>query len=201
MSTARRSRDEPAASDRRQEVVRAVWRVIAREGLDRTSMRAIAQELGTTTGVITHYFRDKEDMLDFVLKTMIEGLNASGRFEGPTPYEDAIESLISSLPMNQKKVGWWKVWLSFTVAAFSHPRQASLHASAYVCWRENWEARLRSLRDAGVLRADIDPALEAASLLCLFDGIGVHGVVAPKTLPPERQREIVMNFFSKLRTV
>jgi AcrR family transcriptional regulator len=43
--------------DRRLDVSEAAWRVIAREGLDRTSLRAIAQELGCTTGVVTHYFR------------------------------------------------------------------------------------------------------------------------------------------------
>ncbi|MEM1280326.1 MAG: TetR family transcriptional regulator, partial [Cyanobacteria bacterium P01_H01_bin.152] len=31
--------------DRRLEVSEAAWRVIVREGLDRTSMRAIAQEM------------------------------------------------------------------------------------------------------------------------------------------------------------
>lgn len=35
--------------DRRFEVSEAAWRVIVREGLDRTSMRAIARELGCTT--------------------------------------------------------------------------------------------------------------------------------------------------------
>jgi AcrR family transcriptional regulator len=33
--------------DRRIEVAKAAWRVIVREGLDRASMRAIAQELGS----------------------------------------------------------------------------------------------------------------------------------------------------------
>ena len=53
--------------DRRIEVAKAAWQVIIREGLDRTSMRAIAQELGSSTGVVTHYFRDKEDLILFAL--------------------------------------------------------------------------------------------------------------------------------------
>ncbi len=54
--------------DRRLEVAQAAWRVIVREGLDRTSMRAIAQELGSSTGVVTHYFRDKEELILFALE-------------------------------------------------------------------------------------------------------------------------------------
>jgi AcrR family transcriptional regulator len=58
--------------DRRIEVANAAWRVIVREGLDRTSMRAIAQELGATTGVVTHYFRDKEALILFALERVFE---------------------------------------------------------------------------------------------------------------------------------
>ncbi|MHC5718782.1 MAG: TetR family transcriptional regulator, partial [Nostoc sp.] len=54
--------------DRRIEVTKAAWRVIVREGLDRASMRAIAQELGSSTGVVTHYFRDKEELTLFALE-------------------------------------------------------------------------------------------------------------------------------------
>jgi AcrR family transcriptional regulator len=58
--------------DRRLEVAQAAWRVMIREGLDRTSMRAIAQELGSSTGVVTHYFRDKEELILFALEQVVE---------------------------------------------------------------------------------------------------------------------------------
>ena len=53
--------------DRRIEVSEAAWKVIVREGLDRTSIRAIARELDCTTGVVTHYFRDKQELILFAL--------------------------------------------------------------------------------------------------------------------------------------
>ena len=59
---------------RRLEVTEAAWRVIVREGLDRTSMRAIAQELGSTTGVVTHYFRDKDELTLFALEQVFQNL-------------------------------------------------------------------------------------------------------------------------------
>ncbi len=46
--------------DRRLQVSEAAWRVIVREGIDRASMRAIAQEMGCTTAGVTHYFRNKQ---------------------------------------------------------------------------------------------------------------------------------------------
>ncbi|MEL6124504.1 MAG: helix-turn-helix domain-containing protein, partial [Bacteroidota bacterium] len=62
--------------DRRLEVSEAAWRVIVREGLDRTSMRAIAQEMNCTTGVVTHYFRNKEALILFALGQVTERLQA-----------------------------------------------------------------------------------------------------------------------------
>lgn len=56
--------------DRRIEVAQAAWRVLVREELDCTSMRAIAQELGSFTGVVTHYFRDKEELILFALELL-----------------------------------------------------------------------------------------------------------------------------------
>lgn len=66
------SRRAMSYDDRRIKVAQAAWRVIVREGLDRASMRAIAQELGSSTGVVTHYFRDKEELILFALEQVFE---------------------------------------------------------------------------------------------------------------------------------
>ena len=69
--------------ERRIEIAKAAWQVIVREGLDRTSMRAIAQELDASTGVVTHYFRNKEEFtlfaLEQVVKSTLEHMEASAQ--------------------------------------------------------------------------------------------------------------------------
>src|SRR5687768_18532842 len=50
-------------SPRQTEIVDATIRVIARDGLAGASLRAIAREIGYTSGVLMHYFRDKEELL------------------------------------------------------------------------------------------------------------------------------------------
>ncbi|MHB8294270.1 MAG: TetR/AcrR family transcriptional regulator [Acidimicrobiales bacterium] len=47
----------------RQAIVRAAERVLARQGLDRTSIKDIAGEAGVAPGLIYHYFRDKLDLM------------------------------------------------------------------------------------------------------------------------------------------
>jgi AcrR family transcriptional regulator len=63
--------------ERRIEVAKAAWQVIIREGLDRTSMRAIAQELGSSTGVVTHYFRFSAKQQQYLVRRHINNLLTS----------------------------------------------------------------------------------------------------------------------------
>ena len=55
----------------RSKVATAALGLISREGLKGASLRAIAVELGSTTGVLTHYFRNKDELLLFVLETIM----------------------------------------------------------------------------------------------------------------------------------
>jgi len=199
MSTTRRKQaNDPDV--RRDEVVQATWRVIARDGLDRASMRAIAQELGSTTGVLTHYFRDKEALLDFVLASMADALDERwAPLLGATPsVERVIEHIAAVLPGNARLIDSWKVWLSFTVAAFARRRQSMDHTAFYASLRKRWANALRELQQHGEIRPDLDPEMEAELLLCLIDGLGVQGAISPKHLTGKRQRALLETYFAKL---
>ena len=52
---------------RRDEILSATWRVIARDGIARATIRAIAREAGCSRGILAHYFDDKADILGSAL--------------------------------------------------------------------------------------------------------------------------------------
>src|SRR5919112_6703613 len=56
----------------RAEVARATWAVVEREGLSGASMREIAREAGFTTGLLTHHFRDKDELMLFAFSLAFE---------------------------------------------------------------------------------------------------------------------------------
>jgi AcrR family transcriptional regulator len=186
--------------ERRAEVARATWAVIARDGLDKASMRAIAQELGCSTGVLTHYFRDKEALLDFALAAIGDRLleGAETDLAGPPSLAHILGILVEALPTTAESRLWWTVWLSFTVAALARDKQGRNHAGLYVELRQHWQILLSRLRDAGVLAAVIDPAQEAMALLCLIDGIGVQALISPEAFPAKRQIALVETYLSRL---
>jgi AcrR family transcriptional regulator len=186
------------SDDRRDQVAQATWRVIAREGLDRASMRAIAQELGCTTGVLTHYFRDKDALLDFAFTSIVSRLNVSPA-QGAILNLDDVQAIMSAfLPTSADAKTWWRVWLSFTVAALSNEKQAASHAKLYAELRKFWTMAFTALQAHGRISKDLQPANEAETILCLVDGIGVQALISPRTLTARRQVELIEAYLDKL---
>ena len=57
---------------RRRAVSAAVWRVLAHRGFGGLTVRAVAAELGTSTGVVTHYFTSKDALVRHALHLLDE---------------------------------------------------------------------------------------------------------------------------------
>ena len=51
------------AKDGKQKIIEAAQRLITTHGVEKTSMRDIAEEAGMTTGAIYYYYKSKEDLL------------------------------------------------------------------------------------------------------------------------------------------
>lgn len=188
------------AEDRREDVVRATCAVIARQGLDKASMRAIARELGCTTGVLTHYFRDKNALLSFVLEAIISEMELE-RFDPAASKLNltSIRQILKQyLPVDEARADWWKVWLSFTVAAMSGGRAAERHRQFYSRMKMMWTAFFESMQKRGQLASGLDPAMEADCILCLADGVGVQALISPKAMNAARQIAVIDAYISKL---
>lgn len=101
--------------DRRLEVSEAAWRVIVREGLDRASMHAIAQEMNCTTGVVTHYFRNKQELILLALHQVTERLKVmmQSAIENVAGIDRLATMLLSFLPLDQERQEILRVWVAF----------------------------------------------------------------------------------------
>ena len=53
--------------EQKTEIARAALRVISRMGIESATMRGIATEAGCTTGLLTHYFRSRQDLIGHAL--------------------------------------------------------------------------------------------------------------------------------------
>ncbi len=186
--------------DRRIEVANAAWRVIVREGLDRTSMRAIAQELGSSTGVVTHYFRDKEALILFALERVFEHvlIDMQAAAQGRIGIEGLEQMICTALPLEMSDKDDWKVWVAFLGYSIGRKHLVIEHRKRYDLLRQFISQELANLQTANLIRADIDVTLEANALIALVDGIGTGVVIYPEQFSANQQRYLVQRHINAL---
>jgi AcrR family transcriptional regulator len=186
--------------DRRIEVAKAAWRVIVREGLDRASMRAIAQELGSSTGVVTHYFRDKEELTLFALEQVFENVLEDMKTcaEGRQGVDRLVQMIFVALPLEDIDKADWKVWVAFLGYSIGRERLVQEHRKRYDFLRQIIRQELADLQKALLIRADLDLTLEANALIALVDGIGTGVVIFPKQFSADQQKYLVQRHINAI---
>ncbi len=186
--------------DRRIEVAKAAWRVIVREGLDRTSMRAIAQELGSSTGVVTHYFRDKEELTLFALEQVFENVLEDMKTcaKGRQGIDRLEQMIFVALPLEFIDRDDWKVWIAFLGYSIGRDRLVQEHRKRYDFLRQMIRQELADLQTAKLISADLDLTFEANALVSLVDGIGMLVVICPEQFSAEQQKYLVRRHIKAL---
>jgi AcrR family transcriptional regulator len=165
-------------AQRRRELVAATWAVVAAEGIEAATVRRIAEEAGCTTGRITHYFADKEEVLVAALRQVHR---AAGKRMlaaiGPRSGLEALRAVLAeALPLDQERILEWRVWLAFWGSAAT---SASLQAEQHQRYRE-WRGLLKRVLATAQLSADIDLDRLVDQIVALVDGFGLQGVLDPQ---------------------
>jgi TetR/AcrR family transcriptional repressor of bet genes len=93
---------------RRQQVIKGAKRCIVKTGIHNFSMRDIANEAGVSTGIIYHYFSNKDDVLAQVLKEVFQKTHQSVRekVDHLERFEDKLDTYlyeISQAPLNNEE--------------------------------------------------------------------------------------------------
>lgn len=191
-----------AQPNRRLEVSAAAWRVIVREGLDRASMRAIAQEMNCTTGVVTHYFRNKQELILFALHQVTERLQ--GLMEQAMVNRagcDRLVAMLSSfLPIDPERQEVLRVWVAFLGYAVGREELLADHQQSAGKLRQMVIQELETLQHQEQIRPDINLETEANVLLALVNGISLDTLIQKQQLSHEQQKEALQHYVDGLRT-
>ena len=188
--------------DRRLEVSEAAWRVIVREGLDRTSMRAIAQEMNCTTGVVTHYFRNKEALILFALGQVTERLQAlmQNALENISGTERLVVMLSAFLPIDVQRQEILRVWVAFLGYAVGRDELMAEHQQRAAQLRGVIIQELMRLQAEKLVRADIDPKIESNALLALGNGVSLDSLIQAHRLSVEQQQFVIRRYIKQVLT-
>ena len=186
--------------DRRLEVSEAAWRVIVQEGLDRTSIRAIAHEMGCTTGVVTHYFRNKQELILFALHQVTDRLliGMEQAIEAFTGVERLAAMLSVFLPLDRHMRDLLKVWIAFLGYAVGRDALMFEHQNSAAQLRSLLIQELENLQAANLLREDLNPKIEANALLALVNGLSLDYLIQTTRLSLGEQQFIIQRYIHQL---
>ncbi len=173
---------------RRAELVDAAWRVIAAEGLEAATVRRIAQAAGCTTGLVTHYFESKDDMLVAALREVHRraGQRMIRHVGGADIASVLLEVILDALPMDQDRQLEWKVWLAFWGRAATDERLRQEQQRRYAEWRGLLGKLIRRAHPADTA-ADRRTAVDL--IAGAVDGLGIQATLEPAKFTDARLRK------------
>jgi AcrR family transcriptional regulator len=173
---------------RRRQLGQAVWRVIRRDGIDRASVRTVAEEAGWSAGALRHYFATQSELLSFAMRLVVERIE--GRLaaldRAADPREAVEQVLYELLPLDDERRAENEVWLAFAARALIDPELRAQHHELHDELHQACASALETLAAAGRANASAATALQAERLHALTDGLALHTALRPDLMSPER---------------
>ncbi len=170
--------------ERREQVVEAAFRVISREGLSGTSMRAVAKEAGCTIGLINHWFASRDDLIEATFDRAIEMKmeRATAIVAEPASY---IEAASQFLPIDAERRDDAKVWIAFYAMVICGSEHEHRRAARCNAVRKVMIEGLRQFKPLATCHDIVD------RIFVLVDGIAINALLDPKRWTRSRQRAVL----------
>ncbi|WP_330342102.1 TetR/AcrR family transcriptional regulator [Streptomyces sp. NBC_00557] len=182
---------------RRRDVSEAVWRVMATRGFAGLTLRAVAAELGATTGLLTHYFPTKRALLEHALDLLEQRTMARPRRQTGTGLTAFRDALLDILPLTPEATDSNRIWVSSWDAALSDPALSADYARKYAQSRDRLSRCAAAAQELGELPpGDTAPLAAAAQAFVL--GLAVQALLDPAAFPPQRQIELLDDYLATL---
>jgi AcrR family transcriptional regulator len=161
---------------RREQIVRATIRCLARHGYAGLTMKRVAAEAQVSPGILHYYFRDKAAMLAAAALRVTADLDRRVATEarGARDARERLRALIRAcLRTGVDHRDFWTVFIEFWGEAFHDRRLAAMNRRAYTRARGLVGTVLAQGIAAGQFRP-LDAAEAATVALALLDGLALQ---------------------------
>ena len=170
-----------SAERRRDAIVDAALSVARRKGLAATTVRDVAAEMGSSSGLIHHYFETMDDVVAAAFERVagkdLEETELQLRDAG-SPTEVIRGFLSTYAPVGED---WaFQLWLDAWAEAGRRPALREVSGRLNLAWAAMLERAIRDGIASGDFRSD-DPAGAAWRILSVVDGLALQ-VVAHQTI-------------------
>jgi AcrR family transcriptional regulator len=162
---------------RKEQIVRATVRCLAREGYTKLTMKKVAREAGVSQGILHYYFADKRAILVATLGAVTRDLDrrvaAAQSRTGRDPAGRLRALVRECLEVAVRRPEFWVVFVEFWGEMMHDRRLRQLNAEVYERTRR-LIARLIADGVRGGRFRRVDPERAAAVVLGLVDGLSLQ---------------------------
>jgi AcrR family transcriptional regulator len=187
--------------ERRDEILSATGRVIARDGIAGATIRAIAREASCSSGILAHYFADKQDILGSALVQCHRrvGARMDAAAAGLAGLAALRVTMLEALPLDDERDLEAQIEISFWGRALGNAELRELQHSEFDRWCRRLRGHLEEAAERGELRPGCDVDLATHQLVVLIDGLSAERVLYPDRAGPARQVEMLDQVLSAFR--
>ena len=174
-------------ADRLDVIIDAALAVMLRKGMASTTVRDVAEEMGTSSGLIHHYVASMDELLaaaferaagqDLVATRAAMAAGASGRADGSSADWGPVQRLARFFDGYARADQDWafQLWLDAWAEAARRPAVRATSHRLNVAWQELIAATIRDGVAEGVMTCDA-PDDVAWRVLSLLDGLTLQAV-------------------------
>ncbi|KKC99443.1 TetR/AcrR family transcriptional regulator [Photobacterium halotolerans] len=194
----RRGRPVGDRESKRAELLTAAIAVTAEEGYAGASLRKVAKRMGGTTGTVTYYYKNKEEMLAAVAEELFNRIDALLALD---------EKEVSIKHLLHKWLNWINssesdLWLAM-IQLLAHARHEAAFANIlyrrYATLKATFIKMAEEGQKAGNIRKDIPAEIIASQLVAMCDGWMISQPIELKNFTDEQlnlQLDSVMRLIS-----
>jgi len=169
---------------RREQIVQATIRCLAREGYAALTMKKVAREAEVSQGILHYYFESKRAILIAALDVVMADLDrrVAALSEGARDARGRLRAVIRGcLGLAEESREFWVVFVEFW-GEMMHDRELSrINAVLYERLRRMLGATVALGAREGAFRR-VDPVEAGAVILALVDGLSLQRTFDPRAL-------------------
>lgn len=187
----RKTKEEIVEEFRCASIQDAAMRVMARKGLDETTIQDIADEAGIAKGTLYVYFRDREELLartaDRAFENLVNDLEPALTADGTFP--DRLKGVV------MRQLQFFDENRALFQASIATPKSAM--SKKKITASARFTARLEQFfadaRERGEMRGEVDATVVAAIYRDVLRGVVIRRIETKSKTPREADAELIVS--------
>lgn len=201
VATPTSSRRTASRAARRQQLIDATMKCIARKGMGSTTLSDVASEAGLSQGIVNLHFESKENLLTETLASLAgeyrEKFDKALRYSGPSPADKLQAIMQHDLRPSICNRGKLAIWFAFWGEVKSRPTYQKMCDE----WDRHYDEIVAGLCDEIVAEGgykNISAPSVAYALASMINGLWLSCLISPQTWHRDDAKAAVMNYLASM---